>query len=614
MNAQEFVPASISLNNETPKKNQHGLPTPSILNPEAAIFVPALISPNNEFIAETTIETHSPKIHPIDQKTKPRILNQDATIFIPTSYLDENENLNNETPKKNQHGLPTPSILNPEATIFVPALIFPNNEFIAETTIETHSPKIHPIDQKTKPRILNQDATIFIPTSYLDENENYPEAPIFVPSFKFANHFWKNEKLKFKEKSLLNLFTFENDLNIVVANCPVENSVPEELNVKNISYSLLGLEKMNSAGKYGIYYVRKDQKSVLMEFLEVFGLWNSKPVGKKTKYLKLLFTEYAPIFYIEDVTISVIPDVTSNGYVFSDGCGYLSSDLAEELAQNIQVLTPPSVFQIRIPGVKGVLAVEKSLPCRTIHIRPSMIKFKIYGKEEWWSNLPIHILGHSASVPPSCFLNNQSINLLLNRGISELTFQTRIEEYLKAVKYSSISQDYLQKLQSILSISGPDANFELAEQIQRKELRRWKKNDEYRVCCPVAGSSLYGIVDPYLVLEQGQCFIQLHGTTLPVKGKVAVFRYPCYHPGDILILDAVYHPSLHGIYNCIVFPAKGSCPHPHQSGGGDLDGDQYSVIFDLKFIPNTLFPPFDYRNESMTAMIEKHILSEEVLF
>jgi RNA-dependent RNA polymerase len=50
------------------------------------------------------------------------------------------------------------------------------------------------------------------------------------------------------------------------------------------------------------------------------------------------------------------PDIERDGYVFSDGCGLIRPDIAQEIAAKYK-LSNVSAFQIRLGGAKGVLAV-----------------------------------------------------------------------------------------------------------------------------------------------------------------------------------------------------------------------------------------------------------------
>ena len=109
---------------------------------------------------------------------------------------------------------------------------------------------------------------------------------------------------------------------------------------------------------------------------------------------------------------------------------------------------------------------------------------------------------------------------------------------------------------------------------------------------------MFGIVDEYKVLRQGQAFIQItneDGTKSVLEGSIAITKNPCRHPGDLLVLEAVDNVVLHHLYDVLVFPQQGSRPHASEISGSDLDGDEYTVIWDPKLVPTTSNPlPYDY--------------------
>ena len=98
--------------------------------------------------------------------------------------------------------------------------------------------------------------------------------------------------------------------------------------------------------------------------------------------------------------------------------------------------------------------------------------------------------------------------------------------------------------------------------------------------------NMFGIVDEYAVLEEGEVFIQY--TRLPehtlertertaderiiLEGDVVVTKNPCHHPGDLRVFKAVNRKELRHLVDCIVFPQKGRRPHPNEISGSDLDG------------------------------------------
>jgi RNA-dependent RNA polymerase len=84
-----------------------------------------------------------------------------------------------------------------------------------------------------------------------------------------------------------------------------------------------------------------------------------------------------------------------------------------------------------------------------------------------------------------------------------------------------------------------------------------------------------------------------------IVGKVIVTRNPCYHPGDIRVLNAIYLPGCHDLTDIIAFPTKGPRPHADEMSGGDLDGDKFFVCWDTDIVtPVKQVKPLSYENKS----------------
>ena len=100
--------------------------------------------------------------------------------------------------------------------------------------------------------------------------------------------------------------------------------------------------------------------------------------------------------------------------------------------------------------------------------------------------------------------------------------------------------------------------------------------------------NMFGTVDEYGVLEYGQVFVQYSHIidekldaadkipTMPPNVldnvRVVITKNPCHHPGDIRTFTAVDRPELRHLVDVVVFPQKGSRPHPNEISGSDLDG------------------------------------------
>ena len=123
------------------------------------------------------------------------------------------------------------------------------------------------------------------------------------------------------------------------------------------------------------------------------------------------------------------------------------------------------------------------------------------------------------------------------------------------------------------------------------------------------GANLIGVVDSVEsgILESGQVFVQIRrpGEPTPciITGPVLIVKQPCLHPGDVLQLQAVDCASLHHLFDVVVFPQKGERPHAEETSGGDLDGDEFQVIWDSTLIPPTYMPPGSYASSTLKERV-----------
>ena len=112
-----------------------------------------------------------------------------------------------------------------------------------------------------------------------------------------------------------------------------------------------------------------------------------------------------------------ISDVERNGYTFTDGCGYISPSLAEKITEYFGISEKyrhqkhpyPSVFQVRLLGCKGVLAVKPGL-AKGLEIRKSMEKFEWLSPEPY----PLGVVDKGYSRPYEVGSLNKQFILLLS--------------------------------------------------------------------------------------------------------------------------------------------------------------------------------------------------------
>ncbi|KAJ7958770.1 RNA-dependent RNA polymerase [Quillaja saponaria] len=316
------------------------------------------------------------------------------------------------------------------------------------------------------------------------------------------------------------------------------------------------------------------------------GKFNQKNVAKCAARMGQCFSStYATVEVPLTQVNSMLPDIERNGYVFSDGIGTITPDLADEVAEILKLeYISPCAYQIRYAGFKGVVACWPAEGDGIrLSLRPSMNKFQSH-------HTTLEICSWSRFQPG--FLNRQIIILLLALDVPDEIFWEMQEEQGNAAAimlsagFNPQSEPHLRgMLASILAAL------------------LWGLREKARIFVS-SGQLLMGVLDELNVLEQGQCFIQVstpslencflkHGSRFSevkknvqvIKGFVVIAKNPCLHPGDIRILEAVDIPSLHHLCDCLVFPQKGDRPHTNETAGSDLDGDLYFVTWDENLIP-----------------------------
>lgn len=375
-------------------------------------------------------------------------------------------------------------------------------------------------------------------------------------------------------------------------------------------YSFLAFSS-NQLRDRSAWFVAEDKNVRVEDIKDWMGKFNNRNVAKCAARMGQCFSStYATVDVPSSEVYSKIKDVERNGYVFSDGIGMISDDLAKEVAEKLKLSTnPPCAYQIRYAGYKGVVACwpDKTAGFR-LHLRPSMKKFD--------SNHTILEICSWTRFQPG-FLNRQIVTLLSALEVPDDVFW-RMQE-LMVSRLDRILEDTdmaFDVLTASCSDQGNTASVMLAAGFRPQtepHLRGMLTSiraaqlvdlrEKARIFVP-SGRWLMGCLDEFGGLEHGQCFIQVsnpsleqcfvkHGSQFSetkknlkvIKGLVAIAKNPCLHPGDVRILEAVDIPELHHLHDCLVFPQKGDRPHTNEASGSDLDGDLYFVTWDDNLIP-----------------------------
>lgn len=334
--------------------------------------------------------------------------------------------------------------------------------------------------------------------------------------------------------------------------------------------------------------------------------------------------------------IKEIEDITHNGFCFTDGVGKISSFLAQLAASEIGILhanqETPSVFQFRSGGAKGVLAVSPESTARELHLRFSQYKFDA-------SHERLDVIRWSQYACAK--LNRQIILILSALGVPDDPFKQKLQLQLFDLRHAmtnekkalNLLQKYVDHNQMTLTLAAMviDGFQSSGEPFTLSLLHLWrawsvKYLKEKAQIAVNGGALLLGCVDetntlrghydeihdklpgPDASIEERtrqlpQIFVQLSrdpdstGNPKPkvILGPMLLARNPSLHPGDIRVVCGVDIPQLHHLKDAVVLPQNGDRDIASMCSGGDLDGDDYLVIWDRDLLPAEWnHEPMDY--------------------
>ncbi|KAH8882705.1 RdRP-domain-containing protein [Thozetella sp. PMI_491] len=325
-----------------------------------------------------------------------------------------------------------------------------------------------------------------------------------------------------------------------------------------------------------------------------------------------------------------IKDVERNGRCFTDGVGKISPFLASMVTQDWQLLDPPSAFQFRMGGCKGVLVTWNDAKGFEVHVRKSQEKFIAE-----FNGLEIIRCSQFATAT----LNRQTITILSTLGVDDAVFVDMMENQLRGynealtdrAKAIELLQKYVDENQmtTVIAQMVLDGFMHNNEPFVQTLLRLWRAwsikalKEKARIVVD-EGAFVLGCVDEtgtlrgHDIATEGrarvgqndlpQIFLQVPEKGPPgtegkptnfkvITGLCLVGRNPSLHPGDIRVVEAVDVLALRHIRNAVVFPIKGDRDVPGMLAGGDLDGDDFFVIWDKRLLPKQHYwgtPPMDY--------------------
>ncbi|KAJ6592772.1 RNA dependent RNA polymerase-domain-containing protein [Mycena capillaripes] len=330
-------------------------------------------------------------------------------------------------------------------------------------------------------------------------------------------------------------------------------------------------------------------------------------VAKYAARMGLCFSATRHVVDLVKTDIEPLEDVKHGTYTFTDGVGNCSQELATMCARALgSDQKTPSAVQIRMGGIKGVLSVHPHLEHNQVCIRPSMEKFDSplmgLGVMKVSRFAPAHLNRQAICIMEALGMNTHALREAYKRQIQHAE---NLELELQTLDTSRHPAKHIYKNAFIPVTKMIKAG--LVDQLLLKNVLKCIKCQllrdlkyKARVLVP-DGAYLMGIADEYEVLEEGQiyCAITPEGenSRRVITGQCTIFRSPCIHPGDARLVTAVDHPIFQELplTNVIVFSTKNAARDlPSMLGGGDLDGDFYTVIYDKDLQIQRVHEPMDY--------------------
>ncbi|KAJ5116217.1 RNA-directed RNA polymerase (Sad-1) [Penicillium angulare] len=325
-------------------------------------------------------------------------------------------------------------------------------------------------------------------------------------------------------------------------------------------------------------------------------------------------------------------DIVRNDQNFSDGVGKISKFLAEMTMNELKIKTStgryPSAFQFRLGGCKGLLVVSSDPRPNEIHIRNSQFKFEAESNG-------LEIIRWSQF--NAATLNRQLILVLSALGIPDWVIRRKLKLMLS--DFDKAMQDDAQAIILLRKFVDPnEMTFKFARMVSdgfrrnnepfvNSMLQLWRAwhlkylKEKARIVIE-KGASLFGCVDETGVLKgyftdrvnkiHGNSTYEQKLDTLPeifvqisrldkdsvpevIKGVCILARNPSLHAGDVRVVRAVDKPELRHLHNVVVLPQTGDRDIASMCSGGDLDGDDYLVVWDQDLIPQYWFTqPMQY--------------------
>ncbi|CDO73610.1 hypothetical protein BN946_scf185014.g80 [Trametes cinnabarina] len=357
--------------------------------------------------------------------------------------------------------------------------------------------------------------------------------------------------------------------------------------------------------------------------------------SKYAARLAQAFTATDPSVAITRKQWEEMPDLGESPYLFTDGVGTISKELgdmiwealctAKESLRRVQVT--PHAYQIRFLGYKGVVVVDQRLEGVRMRLRPSMKKFEALEKDAEVAQIEI---ARWFDRPGTSYLNRALIMILEDRGVEQKAFLKlqqiavakittavdSIEDTVTLLRTHNLGQAFsipwiLQGLRAAGLGMRPEVP--LAGDLSATFLHSLIIYAQHHVLRDIKHNARIPIPDSYLLVGVAD-----EGPAYEAEGIKDVFAlkegqiYVCIQNDDdekptyirVQRVWAIGEPPadkvcfFRGLKNVVVLPRSLAS----MLGGGDLDGDLYSIIKYDPLLPVEHQDPMNYQGVGTRAL------------
>ncbi|EPX74791.1 RNA-directed RNA polymerase Rdp1 [Schizosaccharomyces octosporus yFS286] len=351
-------------------------------------------------------------------------------------------------------------------------------------------------------------------------------------------------------------------------------------------------------------------------------------ISSVSKYAARMGQCFSTTKVIKHFPVEIAPrnDITRNNNCFTDGIGMASFSVLRCLSvqiDNDDLL--PSAFQFRMGGFKGVLGLAPPTKLEyhqgnLVFPRPSQDKFKSPHEDlevikiSRFSNARLNMqlitLLQGLGVETDVFLNMAKHQLselnsaMTNKQKCILMLRDNVDENRSSLTMADLIQAGYLERNDIFTRNLLNLYYEWVLKSMKEKQRINVSNGAYLLGVADETGSLKGHCDDALLSipeifvqvtnnhPEAEAFSNKRTRTTIIKGLCIVARNPSLHPGDIRICRAVNCSNLGHLKNVVVFPTTGDRSVPGMCSGGDLDGDEYTVIWEPSLIPKRVnYPP-----------------------